>query len=239
MYGWRRRIGLINAGPVDVQAYDFYQVAPEGVGLVAVSARLDGWNEEQFDQALAVIDGAAEELRARQVDFIAHAGVPLVVGKGHAFMHDLVGRLEAGGVPASTAILSAMEALQHLEARRVVLATPYSNALTEQLADFLEIGGFDVTHRAATDTPFWEMFRMSRRDVYDFVTSTVRAAPRAEAAYVPCPHWRVLEICRHLEADTGLPIVTTDGATFWHAFHRLGLKGVRAGFGRLLETLSC
>lgn len=238
MYGWRRRIGLINPGPIDVQAYDFYQVSPTGVGLAAVSARLDDWGEEQFDLALAAIDGAAEELRARQVDFIAHAGVPLVVSKGPAFMRDLVARLESTGVPGSTAIYSALKALEELGARSVVVVTPYTRRLTDQLADFINAENIEVTDSVCTDASFWEMFRMSQRDVYDFVVSGIRNSPRAEAAYVPCPHWRVFEMCRYLESDTGVPVITTDGASFWYAFQRLGLRGVRSGFGSLLERLS-
>lgn len=238
MYGWRRRIGLINPGPVDVQAWDFYQVAPDGVGLVAVSARLDDWTDDQFDSALAAVDGAAEELKNRQVDFISHAGVPLVIRRGSAFMADLITRLELTGIPSSTAIYSALEALRRLDARRVVVVTPYTNALTEQLAEFLTAEGLEVAGWAATDTSFWEMFRMSRRDVYDFVSSAIKANQGANVAYVPCPHWRVFEICSHLEMDTRVPVVTTDGATFWYAFQRLGVSGVKPGFGALLESLS-
>ncbi|HXG51141.1 MAG TPA: hypothetical protein VNN77_07045 [candidate division Zixibacteria bacterium] len=38
MFGYRARIGYISPSVVELNAYDFYRIVPEGVGLVAVNA---------------------------------------------------------------------------------------------------------------------------------------------------------------------------------------------------------
>ena len=81
-------------------------------------------------------------------------------------------------------------------------------------------------------------YLISEREVYDFMTRAVRRAPRADAVFAPCPQWHAFELARFLELDTGLPFVTGDGCDFWYAFKTLGIRGVKSGYGILLDQLS-
>ena len=55
MFGWRKRIGYIAPTVIEVLAYEFYQFAPEGVGLVGVTCGIDDWRPEEFDKGLAQV----------------------------------------------------------------------------------------------------------------------------------------------------------------------------------------
>lgn len=154
-------------------------------------------------------------------------------------MRSLVRRLEeVGGVPASTALYSATEALRSLEAQRVAVVTPFPKPTHDKIVAFLEAEGFTVVSESRMDATFKELHEINPRESYDFVTRALKRAPRAEAGYVPCPQWHVFEMVRFLESDSGLPVITSDGGDFWYAFQRLGITDVRPGYGVLLDRLA-
>ena len=89
MFGWRKRIGYIAPTVIEVVAYEFYQFAPDGIGLTGVTCNIDDWRPDEFDKALAQVASAATYLGSRGVDFIIHGGGPLVVARGPGHKRDL------------------------------------------------------------------------------------------------------------------------------------------------------
>ncbi|HLH70780.1 MAG TPA: hypothetical protein VKY90_17635 [Candidatus Dormibacteraeota bacterium] len=238
MFGWRRRIGYISPGALEIPAYDFYRVAPEGVGLVALTAPISDWRTEEYDKNLEQVERAAAYLAKRQVHMVIHAGAPPVASRGAAFMHELVRRMtERTGLPASTALHSAMEAFRWLGAQRLAVVTPFPPETHLSIVSLLEEEGFMVVHDERMDAEFFTLHEIGQRQVYDFVSGALRRASGAEAGYVPCPQWHVFEMVGHLERDTHLPLVTSNGGDFWYAFWKLGTWDVAPGHGVLLDRL--
>ena len=60
--------------------------------------------------------------------------------------------------------------------------------------------------------------------------------PDAEALFCSCTAWRAMEAVEELERRTGRPVVTSNQATIWATFRRLGIRSER-GYGRLLDSL--
>ena len=126
MFGWRKRIGYIAPTVIEVVAYEFYRFAPDGIGLTGVTCSIDDWRPDEFDKALAQVSAAATYLGSRGVDFIIHGGGPLVVARGPGYEEIIVKEVEtAGKVKATTSIRAGMEALRHMGARRIAIASPY------------------------------------------------------------------------------------------------------------------
>ncbi len=145
MFGWRKRIGYIGPTVVEMVAYDFYRFVPDGVGLVGVTCNIDDWGPEHFEKALAQVTTAAGYLGSRAVDFIVHGGGPLVVKRGPGFEETIVKEIEAAAkVPATTGVRAAMEALRHVGARRVAMASPYPRQQDEAMAAYLTAKGLEV-----------------------------------------------------------------------------------------------
>jgi hypothetical protein len=40
---------------IELKAYDFYRIAPKGVGMIAVTCMVGGWKEEAYKQALKTV----------------------------------------------------------------------------------------------------------------------------------------------------------------------------------------
>src|SRR5436190_22395096 len=143
MFGWRKRIGYIGPTVMEVVPYEFYRFAPEGVGLVGVTCNIDDWSQDHFDRALAQVKTAAAYLGSRGVDFILHGGGPLVVARGKGFEETVVRDIEAAArVPASTGVRAAMEALRHVRAQKVAIASPYPQRHNDAMAAYLQDFGF-------------------------------------------------------------------------------------------------
>jgi len=116
--------------------------------------------------------------------------------------------------------------------------TPFPPKSHGQVVSVIGAMGFNVVAEARMDANFNDLYLIGEREVYEFITKAIARSPKADAAYVPCPQWHVFELARYLESDTGLPFVTSDSGDFWYAFKRLGLRGVKPGYGILLESLN-
>jgi arylmalonate decarboxylase len=238
-FGWRARIGFIVPTVVELKAHDFYRMAPEGVGMVAVTCNIEGWSKDQYDAALATVDNAAQYLASRNVDFILHCGAPLVLTRGKGFDLELIERMrKVSGKPCSTSVRAAMDAMTHLGIKKVALATPYPPALNQQTAEFLEAYGFDVVHQATMDVPFKALQDVAPAAIYRFAVQVAREAPQADGLYMPCPQWSVCEVIDVVERDTGKPIVAGATGEFWAAFHALGIRDRIEGWGKLMGSLA-
>ena len=239
MFGWRRRIGYISPGALEISAYDFYRIAPEGVGLVALSLPIGDWQVGEYAKNLDPIEDAAAYLARRNVHMIVHAGAPPVASRGAAFMRELVERLTARtGLPSSTALYSAIAAFGALGAQRLAVVTPFPKETHANILALLEEVGLTVVLEERLESDFMLLHEISPQRSYDFVTSAIRRAGNGvDAAYVPCPQWHVFELVSYLEGATGVPIVTSDGGDFWYAFRELGIHDVPSGHGILLDRL--
>jgi len=144
----------------------------------------------------------------------------------------------ATGVPATTAVRAAMDAMEHLGMRRIVLATPYPEATNQLLTKFIEHYGFEVVHSAWLNVPFKELQDVPPAVVYRFALEAAAKAKDADGLYMPCPQWPVWDVVDVLERDLNKPVVCNTNASFFVAFSKLEIRDEITGFGRLLGSLA-
>lgn len=239
MFGGRNRIGYITPSVMETAAYEFYKFAPDGVGLVAVSCNIEDWNAQEYDKGLAQIDNRVDDLASRDVDFIIHAGGPLVFSRGKGYDQEVVKHIaERSGIPATTTIRAALDAMTHLEARKIAVASIYPDATNETLGRFLEDYGFTVTALANRPVDFKHIYDVPLETIRRFALETVEMAPGTEALYMPCPQWPVCDVIEDIERDTGCPVIASTSANFFAAFKALGINGRIDGHGQLLASLA-
>jgi maleate isomerase len=239
MFGWRKRIGYIGPTVMEVVPYEFYRFAPDGVGLVGVTCGIDDLGSDQIDRQLAQATAAAAYLSARAVDFIVLGGGPLVVAHGKAYADTIVKGIEAAArVPATTGVRAAMDALRHMEARRIAIASPYSDRHNQALAAYLELHDFDLVRVEGMDVPFKRLSSVPPADIRRFAADVIARAPRCEALYLPCPQWQAAQTVEALERGSGMPVIAYSHAAFFAAFKALAIKDPVRGHGRLLASLA-
>ena len=239
MFGWRKRIGYIAPTVIEVVAYEFYRFAPDGIGITGVTCSIDDWRPDEFEKGLAQVAAAATYLGSRGVDFIIHGGGPLVVARGPHFEDVIVLDVEAASkVKATTSIRAGMEALRHIKARRIAIASPYPKRHNDALTSHMTTNGFDIVRAEGMDLPFKEMQNLPPPDIRKFVAGVIAAAPDCDAVYLPCPQWQAAQTVEELEQTTGKPVIAYTHACFFVAFRAMGVTDPIRGHGRLLASLA-
>lgn len=239
MFGSIAKIGYICPSVFEMIAYDFYRMVPDGVGLVGITLMIDGWSEAEYEKALARVDEAAHELAARKVDYIIHAGVPLVVSQGGDFDLQLINRIErTTGIPTTTSIRAAMDAFTELGMKRLAIVDPYPDPLNEKLTSFLEGHGYPVLSMTSLKAGFRDLKEVSISRVYEVCRNTMSRVTEADGLYLPCPQFPVVDIVAKLEAEFGKPVIAHLSSEIWRPFKTLGITTPITGYGRLLSSLT-
>ena len=222
MFGWRKRIGYIAPTVMELVPYEFYSMAPKGIGLVGVTCSIENWGPAQYEAGLAQVENSAQYLASRGVDYIIQ----------------LVKKLEAQtGVPATTSIRAGIDSMQSMGLRRITVVTPYPEATNAKVLRFLTHYGFDIAHSVYLDIEFKKMQDVPEQEIYKRIVSAAKAAPDSEGLYIPCPQICVGDILDVAERDIGRPIIPAIASTFFVAFRHLGIRDKIEGHGQLLASL--
>lgn len=137
------------------------------------------------------------------------------------------------GVAVTNPATAAVAALAHLQAERLAFVAPYTADVAEQTAAVFRNAGITITDARClgllTDAQIAIPGPEHYRDVVADMDTT-----NAQAIFLSCTTSRALDSIEDLEQLTGLPVVTSNQASFWHALQLLGLTYSVPGFGRLM-----
>ena len=239
MFGYRARIGYISPSVIELNAYDFYRIVPDGVGLIAVACMVGGWKEDAYKEALKQVEGCAKELGRRSCDFVIHGGAPLVLSQGKGFETELVDKLRTlTGVPCTTSIVAAMDAFRDLGASRLAVVNPYPPDLNEKLVHYLKEWGFEAASVVSLGTSFTESSAVSVGDIYRAAKKAVGDAGKADALFIPCANFPVVDAIETIETDFGLPVIANMTSQLYVAFKAIGMREPIRNYGKLMRMLA-
>lgn len=239
MFGWRKRIGYVTPSVMETAAYEFYQFAPEGIGLVSVSCNIEDWKADEYSRGLDQIDPRIDDLASRSVDYIIHGGGPLVFSRGKGYDMEVIDHIVSRtGIPATTTIRAAVEGMLHLNAKKVAVASIYPDETNDQLGRYLSDYGFKVSKLANSPVEFKKIYSVPIASIYKLAVDTIRSAPGTDVLYMPCPQWPVCDVIDIIERDTGVPVIASTSANIFAAFSALGIRDEIRGHGILLASLA-
>lgn len=245
MYGWRARIGLMIAHSNTVAEPEFNKVVPAGVSVHASRVPITAATVDGLRDASAGLKRAVGDLSAIDAAVYAYATTAMQFVQGPdadleqmRLIEELTGR---PAIPAATAVT---EALHTLGVRRIAVGTPYVGDVNEAEERFLAAHGFEVANLRSLDLG-------AARRAHDPLASTPvspvglqppevayrlgRSAfvPGVDAVFISACGLRTLEVIAPLEADLGVPVVTSGQALIWAALQLAGVGDPIAGYGRL------
>jgi len=123
---------------------------------------------------------------------------------------------EATGLPVVTTARAMVSALQHDNAKRIAVVTPYHDAVNAQLAAFLADGDIAVvrmdTFRACDVTA---LGRITAEQVRDLARATM--GPDCDALFIGCSQLPTHAILDGLQAEFARPAWSSIKATAWDA----------------------
>ncbi len=238
--GWRGVLGWVCPSVATSSAdVDFHRAVPEGVELKIVTLGITAHTLEQVDMALSKLDDAVIRLATNGAQFISVEGTPLVTFKGSGFDKEIIKRVEkVAQVPATTSLTAAVEALQALNLKKLVMASPMNHDADERTIKFLEANGLEIVHVKSLNHLYnREIEALPRSMAYTVAKQAFLEAPPADGIYIPCGAWCPPWNIECLETDLGVPVIHSRQASTWAGLKFLGIKEPVQGWGRIFTTL--
>jgi maleate cis-trans isomerase len=195
--------------------------------------------DDAMREAASGIDAACRQLAAYDVDLIYFLGVPPIVLEGPGYHRQLADRMsQTSGVPALTDLCGVLEAMQHLNIRKVALATPFEQVVNERIKLYLEAEGIAVTGASCLGmNRNADIRRLPIRVEYDLARKTyLESSPRADGIYIACGSWGSIHNVPRLEKELGTQVVSWMNAFLWAPMRRHGVTDEIQGFGKLLGS---
>ena len=235
MYGWRGKIGLLVPSANTVAEPEMNRAVPEGVSCFAARIRNTSTDYDDTLAMLKHIERAADELASAHVDVIAFTCTSGSFVKGGTGEDELKERIErTSHIPSVTTSGAVVLALKNLEAKRLVVATPYPDEINRLEKLYLEENGFEVLTIKGLEIRDAFLIGCEMPDnTYRFVKGMDDSS--ADAIFISCTNFPTMDIIKRLEKDCKKPVVTSNQATFWAALRKIGCGDSISGFGRLLK----
>ena len=232
---WRAQIGFIVISTDLVMEENICRLSPEGVGTSVT--RLKTATECNVESLAAHIEGMAEAASILQPgvppDVVCYACTSGSIVLGEDRVMAEIKRGAPWAEPA-TLVTGVVNALRCLEARKIVVATPYLDEINAMEADFLVDKGFDVLDIQGLNIEDGEaMGRITRDCLRDFALSVDR--PDADAIFFSCGGIRTIDVVQEIEDAAGKPVVCSNQAMMWDCLRRAAIADRIEGYGRLFE----
>jgi maleate cis-trans isomerase len=194
-----------------------------GVGPEAtVEARTEG-----------VLRRTMEIARDHPIEGLIVTGAPLTV-----LNPDIEKQLaEAVTIPVTTPVRAATAALHAIDAKKLILMTPFDDDINSRLQNRLKQSGLSVLSSpsleylgARTGT------HVAPDKIFGIMEKLVRETPGADAIYFQGAPFDPLPVIERIENELKLPVIASNPAMLWHILSRLGHKFSIQGHGRLLAS---
>ena len=231
----RARLGFILMSTDLAAESDFHSMVPEGVAVHVTRLKTEDHttNETLSRHIEHMADAAARIQPDTKPDVISYSCTSgsIVIGEDRVMAEIKRGAPWARPMCLVTGVV---DALRELNARKLVVGTPYLDEVNTAEAEFLIDKGFDVLDiqglNLATGT---EMGQVTPAYWKAFAQQIDR--PDADAVFLSCGGIRALEVADEIERSIGKPVVTSNQAQFWSCLRRAGISDQLEGFGQIFS----
>jgi arylmalonate decarboxylase len=218
--------------PVPPEAKLLY---PSGVTFLAEGLAFNGMTIESYDEAVPRIVPAALKLKSRGATAISIMGTSLTFYKGAAFNRELIESVhKATGLPATSMSSGIVDGLKVAKAKRVTVATAYTDAVNATLERFLKESGFEVVGIKGLNL-IRATGAVTQEQLFDFCAGAFAAASRTDALLVSCGGLKTIDLVVPLEAKCKVPVVSSTPHALMNAVRLLGVNPRAKGYGSVLE----
>jgi maleate cis-trans isomerase len=231
-FGHRARLGLIVPPNNTVSEAEWASVMPDGVCLHATRFRLNPLAKTEAELAVlrvGLLDACAM-LAEAEMSVLAFACTAPSAVSPRVDMEAAM--TEVSGLPCATAAAAVVDALEALGAKRLVLMSPFSVAVTQHEAGFLEQEGLSVLsqhslgHGTYAPGKRLEVHRIAPLSVRDAALAI--DATQADAIVLSGTNLVTFPVIEAIEAACGKPVVTSNQSLLWSALRKAGVKDALA-----------
>lgn len=135
----------------------------------------------------------------------------------------------------TTPITGAFAAFKALKAKRIGVLTPYRADVNRIVARYISDRGFEVpVFGSFNEQDDGIVARIAPASIKQSVRTILSHAP-VDAVFVSCTSVRLAEAARAIEAETGVPVTSSNHAMAWHSLRLAGVNDAMPQWGRLFE----
>ena len=229
----------------DLDAYQFYRVAPEGMMLVTTGLNLKEYSLAAVETELPTLWQRFDLLAKKKVDRLSLSGVPVASALGRKKMREILAEAQSRtGLACDTDLEAHIATLQHLGATKIALATRWPDSVVSALTRYLADAGIEVLavrSRSRTLDQNKESSAAADHELaLELGREVLRAAPGAQALLMPGGLWYAIHAVPMLEAEFGKPVLLNILSTTWAALHSAGKRMLHRPdprWGKVLASL--
>tara|TARA_B100000686_G_scaffold341314_1_gene418528 strand:+ start:385 stop:1140 length:756 start_codon:yes stop_codon:yes gene_type:complete len=235
--GARAKFGVIIPPSNTVNEAEFNGVAPEGISFHFTRAPLhSNPAADGFKEMLDDVGKAMNDLVACNVDFATYA---CTAGSMSCPSELLLNALSNNNqIRSNTTAQAIVAAIQQLGAKKITLASPYTQQTNAHEVSYLESYGIDVLAAAGLDlnTSLKNIQKISRvapMEVFNHVKKVDQTD--AQLILICCTDFNTFDVIDLLELELGKPVISSNSATLWHTLRNFGLNDKLPSLGTLLR----
>jgi len=233
----RWRVGLIVLATDLTSERDFARLCPDE-GLAIYANRIGFANPTDKKNLLAMgpllTEAARVILPGETLDAIAYSCTAASALIGDSAVRQAI-QAAKPEVPVVTPTTAAFRAFETLQVRKISLLTPYTDAVTDALANYFEVGGVEILNATCFGLSDDREIARIRPDSILAAACTAWHAD-ADALFISCTALRAVAAVEEIEDRLGIPVVTSNQAMFWQTIREAGCDSPVSNCGRLLRS---
>jgi arylmalonate decarboxylase len=216
---------------------DAKELFPSGLRFISNGVGFSGMTIEGYEEAIPRVLPRAADLAREGAGLISVFGSSITFFRGAQFNKSLTDKVtEHTGLPATTQSNGLLDGLRHVNARRVAVATAYTDEVTARLKIFLEEHGFEVVSARGLGYVRIPEGAATQPILHKLGEAAYAEGSRADALVMSCGALRTLDLLVPLEGSIGVPVVSSTPHGLWHCARMLGLEAKVQGFGMVMEA---
>ena len=232
------RLGLVVLQSDETIETDMRRMLPETVELLVTRVPSATTVSSESLQEMAEVLTASAGLFPRGAAFAA-VGYGCTSGSAQIGTARIAELVQAGveAVAVTEPVSALIAACRALNITRIAMISPYVAEVSGRLVEVLESHGIYVVAFASFDEPLEKnVVRIAPASLMSAVKSVVQGA-EIDAVFMSCTNLRTLDVIDPLEADLGLPVLSSNQVLGWHICKLSGQSAPRFGAGRLWDQL--
>ena len=233
-YGTRAKLGMLLPSGNQAAEPQFHAMLPAGVSLHTTRLKLTGSSEKDLLAMTERVEEAAElaaDAGADLLVFHCTAVSTFSVALEQAIKQRVA---KASGKPVTATSEAIVAALRAVGAKKIVMLSPYIEAINQREAVYFKAAGFEILDWAGLDCPDANAMMAVTPEKWREFTLAHRH-PDADAYLISCTTVRSADVAEELEAALGRPVLTSNTAAVWHCLRTMGIADRVQGFGHLLS----
>ena len=231
------RVGLIALASDFTIEKDFINVIKDKK-IDSFVNRIECYNPLTKENLIKMSDKVTEVtkdiLPDQELDCVVYGCTSGTIAAGHASIEKRVKEAKPMA-DVSTPSTAAIKALKKMNIKKVSIFTPYSKKLNDDVLDYFESEGFEVTSNLYFDIQDdYDIGKVDQNYLYEVLSKI--DLNDADALFVSCTALPVLEIIDKLEKKLDTIVLSSNQALIWDTLVKIKKNNSVEGFGKLFQV---